>query len=56
MKCISQHFDEEELKRLNPSKTQFDIELRKFDKDIMHTNKIIPPSERFKYGFKKSFD
>jgi hypothetical protein len=32
------------------------IELRKFDKNIIHTNKVIPPDERMKYGFKKSYE
>ena len=56
LKCINQHFNEDEIKKPNLPKIDVSIELRKFDKDIMHTNKIIPEEERLKYGFKKSFD
>ena len=40
--------------RNNYGTRKIKVELRKFDKNIMHTNKIIPTEEKTKFGFKKS--
>ena len=54
-KCSNEVISEDGRKSTLDSKN-INIELRKFDKDIIHTNKIIPPEERMKYGFKKSYE
>lgn len=56
-KCYNKVITEEENSRraiLDPQ--NINIELRKFDKNIIHTNKVIPADERMKYGFKKSYE
>jgi len=56
-KCLNEVINEDSGGRkpvLDPKNVN--VDLRKYDKDILHTNKIIPPSERMKYGFKKSYE
>lgn len=56
-KCLTEVVNEESGPRkqiLDPKNVK--VELRKFDKNIVHTNKVIPPEERMKYGFKKSYE
>jgi|GEM_PF-847784 len=57
-KCLSDVMNNEEGGTRKPilDPQSVNVDLRKFDKDIIHTNKVIPPGERMKYGFKKSFE
>ncbi|MFH0702301.1 MAG: hypothetical protein V2B14_02025 [bacterium] len=53
--CSKQVINATENKNIEITK-ETEVELRKFEKDIVHVNKVVPPEERMKFGFKKSYD
>jgi hypothetical protein len=55
-KCLNEVLSEDGGRKPILDPKNVNVDLRRFDKDIMHTNKIISPEERMKYGFKKSYE
>ncbi|MDD3014204.1 MAG: hypothetical protein PHC34_10925 [Candidatus Gastranaerophilales bacterium] len=56
VKCSSEVISEDGAKKAMLDSKNANIELRRFDNDIIHSNKVIPPDERTKYGFKKNYE